>query len=98
MCPDERSVVVSNLFDGFDWYSLSDRTLRHTIPIHINPRMNLPVPVVLAMNGDAVVVGGTNRGARVLDSRTSETTQFLPHDGIFSRFLRDLTSLTPVCR
>ncbi|KAF9790774.1 WD40-repeat-containing domain protein [Thelephora terrestris] len=79
--PDEQFVVVSNLFDGFDWYSLSDRTIRHTVPIHINPQMNLPVPVTFAKDGDALVVGGTSRGARVLDSRTSETTQLLPHDG-----------------
>ena len=31
--------------------------------------------------GDAVIAGGTNGGARVLDSRTSETIQLLPHDG-----------------
>lgn len=39
------------------------------------------------MDGDVVVVGGTSRGARVMDSRTSETTQFLPHDGMFSPIL-----------
>lgn len=83
MSPDERFVVVSNLFDGFDWYSLSDRTIRHTIPIRINPQKNLPVPVKFTADGGTVVTGGTNGGARVLDSRTSETTQLLPHDGTF---------------
>lgn len=56
--------------------------IRHTIPIRINPQKNLPVPVTFTADGDTVVAGGTNRGARVLDSRTSETTQFLPHDGV----------------
>jgi hypothetical protein len=46
--------------------------------------MNLPVPVVFSMDGNVVVAGGTSRGARVLDSRTSETTQLLPHDGMFN--------------
>lgn len=86
MSPDERFVAVSNLFDGFDWYSLSDRAIRHTIPIRINPQKNLPVPVIFAANGDVVIIGGTNRGARVLDSRTSETTQLLPHDGTSHNF------------
>lgn len=86
--PDERFIVVSNLFDGFDWYSLSDKTLRHTIPIHINPQMNLPVPVTFTKDGHAVVAGGTSKNARVLDSRTSETTQLLPHDGMFKVNLR----------
>jgi hypothetical protein len=54
--------------------------------------MNLPVPVVVTMNGDAVVAGGTNRSARVLDSRTSETTQLLPHDGMFNRVSAPLDS------
>jgi len=81
--PDERFVVVSNLFDGFDWYSVLDRTIRHTIPIRINPQKNLPVPVTFTTDGDSVVAGGTSGGARVLDCRTSETTQLLPHDGMF---------------
>lgn len=79
--PDEQFVVVSNLFDGFDWYLLSDRTIRHTIPIRINPQKNLPVPVIFTADGNGVVTGSTGGSARVLDSRTSETTQLLPHDG-----------------
>lgn len=37
---------------------------------------------MFTMDGDSVIAGGTNRGARVLDSRTSETIQVLPHDGM----------------
>jgi hypothetical protein len=55
--------------------------------------MNLPVPVTFAKDGDALVVGGTSRGARVLDSRTSETTQLLPHDGRFGRIPAQLDNL-----
>lgn len=98
MSPDERFVVVSNLFDGFDWYSLSDRTIRHTIPIRINPQKNLPVSVTFTADGDSVVVGGTNGGARVLDSRTSETTQLLPHDGMFHSTPAPSDSLRPAYR
>ena len=81
MSPDNKFVVVSNLFDGFDWYSILDRTIRHTIPIRIDQQENLPVPVKFTKAGDAIIAGSTTGGARVLDSRTSETVQLLPQDG-----------------
>jgi hypothetical protein len=79
---DEKYVVVSNLYDGLDWYSTTDRALSHTTQCPINQQMNHPVPVLFACDGSAIIVGGTCGSARILDTKTSETVQTLPHDGI----------------
>ena len=85
--PDEKSIVVSNLFDGLDWYTLSDQKLSHTVPYPINLQHNVPVPVQFTDDGTAIIVGGTCGSGRVLDASTFETIQMLPHDGTSS--LRD---------
>ena len=98
LSPDNRFVVVSNLFDGFDWYSISDRAIRNTIPIRISQKENLPIPVMFTTTGDAMIAGGTTGDARVLDSLTSETLQLLPQDGSRFPFLEPPHRTHPVDR
>ncbi|KAF9653289.1 hypothetical protein BDM02DRAFT_3062183, partial [Thelephora ganbajun] len=76
-----KHVVVSNLFDGLDFYSIADRTLSHSVPCPINQQCNTLVPVLFSSNGSAVIVGGTSGSVRILDSRSCKTLQVLSHDG-----------------
>jgi len=79
--PGEKHIVVSNLFDGLDFYSIVDRTLSHSVPCPMNQQNNALVPVLFNSNGSAVIVGGTSGSVRVLDSQSCETLQVLSHDG-----------------
>jgi hypothetical protein len=70
--------VVSNLYDGLDWYKIPDRTFSRSVPIRIAKNVIIPVQFV---DGDALLVtGGTSGMAKVLDARTAETVQTLDHD------------------
>lgn len=75
---DEKTLVVSNLYDGLDWYSIPDRVFSRAVPIRIT-RNNL-IPVLFIDNGNAIVVGGSSGAVRILDSRTAETIQTLDHN------------------
>lgn len=79
--PDEKHIVVSNLYDGLDFYSISDRALSCSVPCPINQQKNKPVPVLFSNDGDVVIVGGTSGSVRVLDSHSRETLQILPRNG-----------------
>ena len=76
--PDEKVVVVANLYDGLDWYSIPDRTFSRSVPLHINH--NVPIPVLLVDGGKTLLVGGTSGNVKVLDAHTAETIQKLDHD------------------
>ena len=91
---DEKVVVVANLYDGLDWYSIPDRTFGRSVPFRINH--NVPIPVLLIDNGKALLVGGTSGNATILDAHTAETIQTLEHDGTNALSIRMLldTSLT----
>ncbi|KAF9778512.1 hypothetical protein BJ322DRAFT_1014643 [Thelephora terrestris] len=82
--PGEKHIVVSNLFDGLDFYSIANCTLSHSVPCPINQQSNALVPVLYSSDGSAVIVGGTSGSVRVLDSRSCETLQVLSHDGQLS--------------
>jgi len=79
--PGEKHIVVSNLFDGLDFYSIADRVLSHSVPCPINQQNNVPVPVLFSGDGNTVIVGGTSGSVRILDSGSCETLQVLSHDG-----------------
>jgi len=84
--PGGKHIVVSNLFDGLDFYSVADRTLSHSVPCPINQQKNAVVPVLFTSDGSAIIVGGTSGSVRVLDSSSCETLQVLSHDGQFFTF------------
>jgi hypothetical protein len=75
---DERVVVVSNLYDGLDWYKIPDRTFSRSVPIRI--AKNVIIPVQFADRDSLLITGGTSGMAKVLDARTAETIQTLDHD------------------
>ena len=85
--------MVSNLYDGLDWYKTTDRTLSRSVPIRI--AKNVIIPVQFADGDNLLITGGTSGMAKVLDAHTAETIQTLDHDcrpySIFSRNL--LTNL-----
>ena len=76
--PDEKVVVVANLYDGLDWYKIPDRTFSRSVPLRIN--QNVPIPVLLVDGGKTLLVGGTSGNMKVLDAHTAETIQTLDHD------------------
>ena len=70
--------MVSNLYDGLDWYKIPDHTLSHSVPIHI--AKNVIIPVQFGEEDNLLITGGTSGMAKVLDARTAETIQTLDHD------------------
>jgi hypothetical protein len=79
--PDGKFVVVSNMYDGVDFYSISTHAFSHTIQYRVNPHMNSPIPVEFFPDGQHLLIGGTHGSARTIDVQTSETIQLLPHAG-----------------
>lgn len=79
--PEGTHIVVWNLFDGLDFYSIADRVLSHSTPCPINQQNNKPVPVLFNGDGSIIIVGGTFGSIRVMDSSSYETLQVLSHDG-----------------
>lgn len=79
---DEKTLVVSNLYDGLDWYSIPNRAFSRAVPIRIV--RNKPIPVLFIDNGNAIMVGGSSGAVRILDSRTAETMQTLDHSSKLS--------------
>lgn len=75
---DEKVVVVSNLYDGLDWYKIPDRTFSRSVPIRI--AKNVIIPVQFVERDTLLITGGTSGMAKVLDARTAETIQTLDHD------------------
>ena len=69
---------MANLYDGLDWYKISDRTFSRSVPLRINH--NVPIPVLLVDDGKTLLVGGTSGNVKILDARTAETVQTLDHD------------------
>lgn len=80
--PDEKAVVVANLYDGLDWYKIPDRSFSRSVPLRIN--QNLPIPVLLVDGGNILLVGSTSGNAKVFDAHTAETIQTLEHDRTIS--------------
>lgn len=76
--PDEKVVVVANLYDGLDWYKISDRAFSRSVPLRISH--NVPIPVLLVDGGNILLVGGTSGNAKILDAHTAETIQILDHN------------------
>ncbi|KAF9784449.1 WD40-repeat-containing domain protein [Thelephora terrestris] len=79
--PDGKFAVVSNMYDGVDFYSISTPAFSHTIQYRVNPHVNSPIPVEFFPDGRILLVGGTHGSARMVDTQTSETIQLLPHSG-----------------
>ncbi|KAF9652253.1 YVTN repeat-like/Quino protein amine dehydrogenase [Thelephora ganbajun] len=78
LSPDEKVIIVANLYDGLDWYKIPDRCFSRSVPLRINH--NVPIPVLLVDGGKTLLVGGTSGNMKVFDAHTAETIQTLDHD------------------
>ncbi|KAF9783286.1 WD40-repeat-containing domain protein [Thelephora terrestris] len=76
--PDEKVVVVANLYDGLDWYRIPDRVFSRSF--HLRISQNVPIPVLLVDEGKILLVGGTSGDAMIIDAYTAETIQTLDHN------------------
>ena len=56
--------MVSNLYDGLDWYKIPDRAFSHSVPICI--AKNVIVLVQFADEDKLLITGGTSGMAKVL--------------------------------
>lgn len=84
--------MVSNLYDGLDWYKIPDRAFSRSVPIRI--AKNVIIPVQFADGDNLLITGGTSGMAKVLDARTAETIQTLDHDCAYTQPLSSLKFLT----
>ena len=89
---DENVIVVSNLYDGLDWYKIPDRAFSRSVPIRI--AKNVIIPVQFAGGDNLLITGGTSGMAKVLDARTAETIQTLDHDCRYTWLPLQLNYLT----
>ncbi|KAI0028644.1 WD40-repeat-containing domain protein [Vararia minispora EC-137] len=90
LAPDGAKLVVTNLYDGLDYYSTQTRfgassthQFSHNTPSIIDRKNNVVLPVKYIHDGAAVLVGGTEGSARILSTVSGESLQTLGHhDGI----------------
>lgn len=74
-------MAVSNLYDGFDLYSLIDQA--HLRTFQVDTRINVPLPV-LFFNASALVMGTSCGLVRIMDVTANAILQELHHDGKLS--------------
>ncbi|KAI0031571.1 WD40-repeat-containing domain protein [Vararia minispora EC-137] len=90
LAPDGAKLVVTNLYDGLDYYSTQTRfgvpsshQFSHSTPSMVDRKNNVILPVKYIHNGAAVLVGGTEGSARIFSTVNGEKQQTLGHhDGI----------------
>ena len=71
-------MVVSNLYDGFDVYSLNDRKLIRTLPIYIMENVSLPVTFI--HDCETVLLGSSQGAVRIVNIGSGEVLHTLRHD------------------
>ena len=80
MAPDENFIAISNLYDGFDLYSMSDREWMRVF--RVDTRLNVPLPVLFIEGGAKLFTGSSCGQVTLFDIHTAEVVQKLNHDGI----------------
>lgn len=78
--------MVTNLYDGIDWYSVKSRTLTSSTVQRIET--NVVIPITFIDNGSGVLLGGSCGHASICDVKTRDTIQELEHDGKLCRFTK----------
>lgn len=75
--PDARTLIVSNLKDGVDTYSIPPRqplrSFRHPV------RCNVPLLVTTALQGDIVISGGDDGDVKIFEQRSGQLSTHLRH-------------------
>jgi hypothetical protein len=74
---DERMLIVSNLQDGVDIYSMPPvqllRSFKHAISV------NVPLQVHSALQGALTLAGSDDGTVRLFEQRTGQVSELLPH-------------------
>ncbi|KAA1480163.1 WD40 repeat-like protein [Dentipellis sp. KUC8613] len=83
LSPSARSIAVTNLYDGVDWYSLktsrfsSGGKFVNTVPVP--SRENILAPICHSPDGAFVIAGGSAGAVRLIHAESVETMQILEH-------------------
>jgi hypothetical protein len=80
LAPNEKFLLVSNLFDGFDAYNLEDRQLFRSYRSNLTD--NVPLPCHVIDNGTSVLLGSSVGLATIVNVTTVAHVQDLHHDGM----------------
>ena len=81
--PDEKTLAITNLYDGIDWYSLEsnhfmDALFQHTTT-HVTTE-NVILPVTFINAGNAVLLGMSCGCAQITDAHTWSLIEKLTHE------------------
>ena len=72
-------MAVSNLYDGFDLYSVKEQT--HLRTFQVNTEVNVPLPVLFIGDASTLVVGTSCGEVRMIDVRAGVILEELDHEG-----------------
>lgn len=88
------TIVTSNLYDGFDCYSTSNRSYFHTFRTRITT--NIPLPIEFIHDGAALLFGSSCGDVTIWELVSHNWEDSLRHDGMYSNGNRMLRiNLTP---
>ncbi|KAK0505147.1 WD40-repeat-containing domain protein [Armillaria luteobubalina] len=79
---DGMVMVMTNLFDGIDVYSLASNTLQHTANIPDDILDNVVIPICLINQDKAIFVGGSDGTASIVDLDMGKILCTLHHSHI----------------
>ena len=79
--PDERLIALSNLADGFEFYTLSDQQRIYTINLNISE--SVPTSILFDQNG-WIMFGGPSGAAYVASGTPPAIKQTLKYEGKLS--------------
>ena len=79
-------MVVTNLYDGIDWYSLRgsnyERTFFVRTTFDMSNKDNGKVPIMYVQAGFLVLVGSSGGSVRLFNAQTGDLAQTLEHEGV----------------
>ncbi|OCH83985.1 hypothetical protein OBBRIDRAFT_697070, partial [Obba rivulosa] len=79
LSPDHKTIVISNLLNGFDLYDLQSRVLLQTYTVRM--RENVILPVRFIHNGTALLFGSSCGMVTIVDRSTGCLIDVLSHGG-----------------
>lgn len=77
--PDQKTIVVCNLFNGFDRYSLDDTDFLQSYTVRMQE--NIVLPVKFIHNGSKLLFGSSCGSVNIVNCDTGCCISVLPHDG-----------------
>jgi hypothetical protein len=79
---DGHSLLVSNLSDAMNSYSLDTLDVTKSYRYTINPRMNFPLAVAYLKRGKYVTCGTHTGAIQIWDRESGEISQVLEHSSM----------------